>query len=152
MAQHESISRKVIAGVITAGVIAVLGLLAKWLLPGLAHLTATFFLTVWHWFVHPVNVPVWLLTALSLYTGITLLRVYLRHRKRTHKTATAQKSQQPHEPHSTDYRCDVFHQITWRWHYGYGGQLGEPAPYCLDCDTEIHPQIGHIDALGQTTM
>jgi hypothetical protein len=146
MAQHESISRKVIAGVITAGVIAVLGLLAKWLLPGLAHVAATFFLTVWRWCVHLVSVPAWLLILLSLYVGTSLIRAYLRHRSRTR-----QKTQRPADPDWRDYTCDVFDEIVWRWGYASRGELLQLVPFCFKCDTQIHPEIGHIDALGEKT-
>ena len=31
------------------------------------------------------------------------------------------------------------------------GGLIHLLPFCLKCDTQIHPEIGHIDALGQKT-
>ncbi len=145
---HESISRKVIGGVITAGVIATLGLLGKWLLPGLAHLVATFFLTIWHLCVHLVSVPAWVLIALLLYVGTSLIRAYFRRRRRIREKAQP-KTQRTTETNWRDYKCDVFHEIVWRWHYANQSQL-KLVPFCLKCDTQIHPEIGHIDALGES--
>jgi len=150
MAQHESISRKVIAGVITAGVIAVLGLLAKWLLPGLAHLAATFFLTVWRWSVHLVRLPAWLLIILSLYVATSLIRAYLRHRRRTRQNMQ-RADDSADEPDWRDYMCDVFYEIVWRWSYASGGGLLHLLPFCFKCDTQIHPKIGVIGPLGEKT-
>ena len=101
MAQHESISRKVIAGVITAVIVTVLGFLAKWLLPGLG----TFFLTIWRWCVHLVSVPASLLIVLSLYVGTSLIRAYLRHRRRTRQN-TQHADEFADEPDWPDYTCD----------------------------------------------
>ncbi len=143
MAEHESISRKVIAGVIIGIILAALGFMAKWLLPGLG----TFLLAVWHWCVHLVSVPAWLLILLSLYVGTSLIRAHLRHRRRTRR----QNTKPADDPNWQDYTCDVFYEIVWRW--SYPSQVGgiQPVPFCLKCDTQIHPEIGHIDALGEKT-
>jgi hypothetical protein len=145
MAQHESISRKVIAGVLIGIILAALGFLAKWLLPGLG----TFLLTIWHWCVHLVSVPVWLLILLSVYAGTSLIRAYLRHRGRT-RQKPERAGDSPDEPNWQDYTCDVFYEIVWRWSYANQGKL-QLVPFCLKCDTQIHPEIGHIDALGEKT-
>jgi len=144
MAEQESVSRKVIAGVLIGIILAALGFLAKWLLPGLW----TFFLTVWRWCIQLVSVPTWLLILLSLYVGASLLRAYLSHRRRTR-----QKNTQPAQRtlNWSDYTCDVFHEIAWRWKYAHDGQLYELVPFCFKCDTQIHPRIGHVDSLGRST-
>jgi len=146
MAEHESISRKVIAGVIIGIILAALGFLAKWLLPGLG----TFLLTIWHWCVHLVSVPVWLLILLSLYAGTSLIRAYLRHRRRT-RQKPERAGDSPDEPNWQDYTCDIFYEIVWRW--SYPSQVGrlQLVPFCLKCDTQIHPQIGDIGPLGEKT-
>ena len=146
MAEHESIWRKVIAGVFTAGIIAVLG----WFLPGLLTVVAKFLLTIWRRCIHLVGVPAWLLTLLLLYVGTSLIRAYLRHRSRIR-----QKSQpsddSPDEPDWRDYTCNVFHEIVWRWSYASRGRLFHLLPFCFKCDTQIHPKIGSIGPLGEKT-
>ncbi len=136
MAEHESISRKVIAGVIIGIILAALGFMAKWLLPGLG----TFLLAVWHWCVH-------LVILLSLYVGTSLIRAHLRHRRRTRR----QNTKPADDPNWQDYTCDVFYEIVWRW--SYPSQVGrlQLVPFCLKCDTQIHPQIGDIGPLGEKT-
>ena len=146
MAQHESISRKVIAGVITAVIVTVLGFLAKWLLPGLG----TFFLTIWRWCVHLVSVPASLLIVLSLYVGTSLIRAYLRHRRRTRQN-TQHADEFADEPDWPDYTCDVFYEIVWRWSYASQGGRLQLVPFCFKCDTQIHPNIGSIGPLGEKT-
>ena len=146
MAEHESISRKVIAGVLIGIILAALGFLAKWLLPGLW----TFFVTIWRWCVHLVSVPAWLLIVLSLYVGTSLIRAYLRHRRRIRqKSQPADDSAD--EPDWRDYTCDVFHEIVWRWSYASRGELLQLVPFCFKCDTQIHPRIGSIGPLGEKT-
>jgi len=146
MAEHESISRKVIVGVLIGIILAALGFLAKWLLPGLG----TFLFTIWRWCLHLISVPAWLLIVLSLYVGTSLIRAYLRHRRRTRQN-TQRADDSADEPDWDDYTCDVFHEIVWRWSYASRGGLIHLLPFCLKCDTQIHPEIGHIDALGQKT-
>ena len=150
MAEHESISRKVIAGVLIGIILAALGFLAKWLLPGLLSLAATSLLAVWRWCVHPVSVPAWLVTLLSVFVGTSLIHAYLRHRRRTRRN-TQRADDSADEPDWDDYTCDVFHEIVWRWDYARQGELLQLAPFCFKCDTQIHPEIGHIDALGERT-
>jgi hypothetical protein len=51
----------------------------------------------------------------------------------------------------TDYKCDVFDAITWRWSYVNDGQLDQLVSFCFKCDTQIHPKIGYIDSLSERT-
>jgi hypothetical protein len=139
MAQ-ESIARKVVAGVLIGIILAAVGSLANWLLPGVR----TFFVSVWRLCIHLVAVPAWLLILLSLYVGTSLIRAYLRHRSQTQ-----QNTQRAAEPNWRDYTCDVFHQIVWRWGYGNNGQPVQLTPFCFKCDTQIYPEIGHISPLGE---
>ena len=150
MAEHESISRKVIAGVLIGIILAALGFLAKWLLPGLLSLAATSLLAVWRWCVHPVSVPAWLVILLSVFVGTSLIHAYLRHRRRTRRN-TQRADDSADEPDWQDYTCDVFHEMTWRWGYDNRGQLLRLLPFCFKCDTQIRPEIGSIDALGEKT-
>jgi hypothetical protein len=107
-----------------------------------------FLVTLWHWCVHLVKVPAWLVIVLSLYVSVSLIRTYLRRRSRTR-----QQNTQPAQRTSNwrDYTCDVFHEIVWRWEYGNRGQLIQFVPFCFKCDTQIHPQIGHIGPFGEKT-
>ena len=150
MAEQESIWRKVIAGVIAAviaaGIIAALG----WFLPGLLSLTAKSLLMVWRWCVHLVRVPAWLLIILSLYVGTSLIRAYLRHRRRTRQN-TQRADDSADQPDWRDYMCDVFYEIVWRWSYASGGGLLHLLPFRFKCDTQIHPKIGVIGPLGEKT-
>ena len=108
---------------VTAGVTALLA----WLVPPVKRLlgsTLDLIIDLLQWFGQPVEVArwhYWLLALVCVGVAIVLLRAILARMRSSIPTYTS-------------YTIDTFFEIVWRWNYPPFGGVGEPQPYCPQCD------------------
>ena len=121
----SSIKTNVIAGLITAAIIGVIGFA-----PGLwAWVSAKFsssWGTLWAHVTSSHEIPAWVLYLLALPTLLWLRQVALD----VYKRLTSD------EPRQSTYVQDRFFGVTWRWHYVSGHASGIWA-FCSTCDTRL---------------
>lgn len=129
MPKAESIRSKVTAGVITGVVLMGVTYVGReWLPPtwrGIVWLADT----LWTWLSSGHSIPGWLLLIFAVCTVTFVFTL----------AVTSLGTERALGPHWHDYRSDQFFNIVWRWDYR-GGQIGQPVPYCCNCDTQIVAQ------------
>jgi hypothetical protein len=123
--QSHPIRDKVIAGLIVAAIIGVLGYFVpsvgtalKWVANGLGLL--------WNHFTSTISVPWWLIYLVSLYLVLRLLRSIRRYVRALPPQAT---------PDYANYTEDVFETVLWRWLWTSDyADVKQLAPFCPVCD------------------
>ena len=121
----DSIKTNVIGGIVTAGVLAIVG--AVWAFAPGAWIWFTHLLgSMWAHLTSAASVPTWWLYVLYAISAAVVLTVGLRVRKAVMNT----------ESTVTDYTEDRFFGAVWRWRYAHGGPTGTWA-FCPRCDTVL---------------
>ncbi len=121
---NGNIRSQVIAGLIIAAILAIMGWLSGLWSAILLRLPALF-----QFIVSPVAIPWGVLILLSVIVTVAVVAVvrifFVRYVV-------------PPGP----YRADVFYKLTWRWDVNIIGQIVGPYPHCPRDDTELieHPQ------------